>query len=74
MRENQMSQSESLTEWQLRIRNATAPAELLQVADEMRARSEEARRLRLVPADNTKRARVDRSRGVRSSRRDSNAR
>jgi len=69
-----MSQSESLTEWQVRTRNATTPAELLEVADEMRARSEEARRLRLVPADNAKPGRAGGSRGVRSSRSDADAR
>ena len=69
-----MQHTESLTDWRSRIRNATTPAELLQVADEMRARSEEARRLWLESADNAKRGRADRSRGVRSRRRVSDAR
>lgn len=69
-----MSQSESLTEWQIRIRNATTPAELFQVADEMKARSEEARRRWLESADIAKPGSADRPRGVRSRRRDSGAR
>ena len=34
----------SLTEWQVRIRDATTPCELLDIAEELRLRSEVARR------------------------------
>lgn len=68
-----MQHTESLTEWQLRIRNATTPAELLQVADEMKARSEEARRRWLAPADSEQKGRADRARGARFRRREADA-
>jgi hypothetical protein len=39
-----MEETECLADWQVRIRNAGTPGELLQIAEELRMRSEAARR------------------------------
>lgn len=38
-----MQETEGLADWQVRIRNAGTPGELLQIAEELRMRSEAAR-------------------------------
>jgi hypothetical protein len=39
-----MEETECLADWQVRIRNAGTPGELLQIAEELRIRSEAAQR------------------------------
>jgi hypothetical protein len=39
-----MEETECLADWQVRIRNAGTPGELLQIAEELRMRSEAAKR------------------------------
>ncbi len=39
-----MEETECLADWQVRIRNAGTPGELLQIAEELRMRSEAAQR------------------------------
>ena len=39
-----MGETECLTDWQLRIRDARTPGELMRIAEELRMRSEEAKR------------------------------
>lgn len=45
-----MGETECLTDWQLRIRDARTPGELMRIAEELRMRSEEAKRELLAGA------------------------
>lgn len=42
------AENQPLTEWRMRIRDATTPGELLRIAEELRARSEAAQRALLA--------------------------
>ena len=43
-----IAENQPLTEWRMRIRDATTPGELLRIAEELRARSEAAQRALLA--------------------------
>ena len=43
-----IAENQPLKEWQMRIRDATTPGELLRIAEELRARSEAAQRALLA--------------------------
>ena len=49
------TENEALTEWQVRIRAAATPCELLDIAEELRMRSEAARKELLAEARRTNR-------------------
>lgn len=47
-----IAENQPLTEWRMRIRDATTPGELLRIAEELRARSEAAQRELLAESRN----------------------
>lgn len=49
-----MQETEGLADWQVRIRNAGTPGELLQIAEELRMRSEAAKRELYSPSRQSK--------------------
>jgi hypothetical protein len=57
-----MEETECLADWQVRIRNAGTPGELLQIAEELRMKSEAAQRQLSSAPRVTKRRSVSRAR------------